>query len=136
MAWSHRQQRATDAVLGGFARDLSGRARQERLKGRPALTPALVGSPRLVREEVMARPAAFGASPSEVVFRFSRKVTRLVAVGATALALAIGGMAIANSGLGGSASGTASAATVKVVSVHHGRTSATKSGTQARPTRV
>jgi hypothetical protein len=41
---------------------------------------------------------------------FSRKLTRSIAAGATAIALAIGGYAIVNSNSGGATSGTANAA--------------------------
>ena len=58
---------------------------------------------------------------------FSRKLTRFLAVGAAAIALAIGGVAIANSGSSrSSASGTASAATAKVIPFHRGEPTASK----------
>ncbi len=58
---------------------------------------------------------------------FSRKLTRLVAVGAAAIALALGGLAIASSSSSSnSASGSASAAVAKVIPFQRGEPSPAK----------
>lgn len=63
----------------------------------------------------------------EVTYMFSRKLTRFAAAGATAVALTIGGLAIANSSVSnGTPSATATATTAKVVPFHRGEPSPAK----------
>ncbi len=62
-----------------------------------------------------------------LIYMFSRKLTRFVAAGAAVVALAIGGVAIADSGSSsGSSSGTTSAATAKVIPFHRGEPTPSK----------
>ena len=128
-AWAHRHQRATDAVMQAFARDLSSRARWVRPKSRPALAAALAGTSQASRVGPPGWIATLGVPPrpKEVIYMFSRKLTRFVAAGAAAVALAIGGVAIANSGSSSSsASGATSAATAKVIPLHRGEPTPSK----------
>src|SRR2546421_1355585 len=128
-AWAHRYQRATDAVMQTFARELSNRARRGLPTAQPALPAALSGTSQASRVGPPGWIATLGVPPrpKEVIYMFSRKLTRFVAAGAAAVALAIGGVAIANSGSSSSsASGTASAATAKVIPFHRGEPTPSK----------
>jgi hypothetical protein len=128
-AWAHRHQRAADAVMQTFARDLSSRASRGPLKTRPALSAALSGASQASYEwgPAWIAPLDVPPRPKEVIYMFSRKLTKFVAAGAAAVALAIGGVAIANSGSSSSsASGTASPATANVIPFHRGEPTASK----------
>ena len=127
-AWAHRHQRATDAVMQTFARELSNRARRGLPNAQPALAAALSGTSQASRVGPPGWIAMLGVPPrpKEVIYMFSRTL-RFVAAGAAAVALAIGGVAIADSGSSSSsASGTASAATAKVIPFHRGEPTPSK----------
>src|SRR2546421_11528305 len=89
-AWAHRYQRATDAVMQTFARDLCSRARRGLPNAQPALAAALSGTSQASRVGSPGWIATLGVPlrPKEVIYMFSRKLTKFVAAGAAAVPLA------------------------------------------------